>query len=144
MPWWGWIVVGTLLLCAELFAIDAQFYLIFIGSAAIVVGLGGLIGFDLPMWVQWLAFAALSVVSMFTIRRQLYEKWHARPLGKVEDDVGKRVRIGQELEPGKSCRVEYRGSLWTAVNVGQRAIGAGDEARIEAVDGLTLRVTIDS
>jgi membrane protein implicated in regulation of membrane protease activity len=71
MTWWGWMVIGALLLAAELFAVDAQFYLIFIGIGAVVVGLFGLLGIDLPMWAQWLLFAVISLTAMFTIRRQL-------------------------------------------------------------------------
>jgi len=40
-------------------------------------------------------------------------------------------------------RIEYRGSGWTALNVGDRPIPAGEEVRIEAVDGLTLRVRVN-
>ena len=39
MSWWGWIIAGAILLGAELAYVNAQFYLVFIGSAAIVVGL---------------------------------------------------------------------------------------------------------
>jgi inner membrane protein len=140
MAWWGWCVIGTLLLCAELFAIDAQYYLIFIGAGAIVVGLVGMIGIELPAWTQWMLFAALSITAMFTVRRQLYEKLRARPLGRVESDVDRRVLVPQDLAPDRSCRVEYRGSGWTAVNVGDKVIPAGTEVRIESVDGLTLNV----
>jgi hypothetical protein len=140
MPWWGWCVIGTLLLCAELFAIDAQFYLIFIGAGAIVVGLVGLLGIELPIWMQWLVFAVLSLVAMVTVRRQLYEKLRNRPIGNVEGDVNRNVTIPQELAPGGSGRVEYRGAGWTALNVGDRVIPAGSEVRIESVDGLTLNV----
>jgi membrane protein implicated in regulation of membrane protease activity len=140
MPWWGWIIIGVLLLGAELFAVDAQFYLVFLGVAAIAVGVGDRVGLDLPLWLQWLSFAALAVLTMLTVRRQHYEKRRRRPLGTVDGDVGQQLAIGEELAPGKSCRTEYRGTLWTAVNVGTRPIGAGDAARIEAVDGLTLRI----
>jgi membrane protein implicated in regulation of membrane protease activity len=58
----------------------------------------------------------------------------------VSGDVHQHVVLGQELAPGKSCRIEYRGSGWTAVNVGDRAIAAGDRVRIESIDGLTLHV----
>jgi membrane protein implicated in regulation of membrane protease activity len=92
------------------------------------------------MWVEWLSFAALAVLMMFTLRRQLYEKVRGRPLGTVESDVGGRVALEHDLAPGKSCRTEYRGALWTAVNVGAQPITAGSEARIESVEGLTLRV----
>lgn len=141
MPWWGWTIVGVLLLSAEIVAVDAHFYLIFIGIGALIVGLAELIGFDLPVAMQWLTFAVLSVLSMFTIRKHLYEKLRARPIGTVESDVGREVRIGTELPPGGSCRVEYRGSSWTAVNVGREPIAPGAAARIEAVEGLTLRVS---
>jgi inner membrane protein len=140
MPWWSWIIIGTLLLAAELLAVDAQFYLVFIGIAAIIVGLTGPIGFDFPLWLQWLSFAVLALVLMFTLRRKLYDTLHNRPIGTVDGDAGRRVAITEELEPGRSCRAEYRGSTWTAVNVGERAIPAGTDAQIESVDGLTLRV----
>ena len=44
MTWWSWMVLGALLLGAELFAIDAQFYLVFLGVSAILVGLASLLG----------------------------------------------------------------------------------------------------
>jgi membrane protein implicated in regulation of membrane protease activity len=141
MAWWSWIIIGTLLLGAELFAVDAQFYLIFIGAGAIVVGLVGMLGIDLPVWMQWLLFAALSIAAMLTIRRQLYASLK-RPLATVDSDVHQLVRIPQGLEPGKSTRVEYRGSGWTAINVGENPIPAGQEVKIESVDGLTLRVRL--
>ena len=74
MVWWQWMVIGAILLGAEMFAIDAQFYLVFIGVSAALVGLAGLMGIDLPLWAQWAAFGALSLISMFTFRAQLYEK----------------------------------------------------------------------
>jgi membrane protein implicated in regulation of membrane protease activity len=39
MSWWGWVIGGAVLLGAELAFVDAQFYLVFVGSAALVVGL---------------------------------------------------------------------------------------------------------
>jgi membrane protein implicated in regulation of membrane protease activity len=141
MPWWGWIIIGVLLLAAELLAVDAQFYLIFLGAAAILVGLGDIAGPELPAWLEWLAFAVLSILLMFTLRRHLYEKLRNRPVGAVESDVGRFLALTEELAPGKSCRAEYRGTYWTALNIGGRAIPAGGNARIESVDGLTLRVS---
>jgi membrane protein implicated in regulation of membrane protease activity len=143
MTWWAWCVVGTLLFAAELFAVDAQFYLVFLGLAAIAVGLLGLIGIDLPPWAEWMVFAVVAVAAMLTIRRQLYEKLRGRVTSTVDTDVAQIVRIPEELAPGRSARVEYRGSGWTALNVGDRLIPAGHEVRIEAVEGLTLRVRLN-
>ena len=63
MPWWGWIIFGALLLGSELMFIDAAFYLVFIGLAAIITGVVGLSGMDLEYWVQWILFAGLSLVA---------------------------------------------------------------------------------
>jgi membrane protein implicated in regulation of membrane protease activity len=140
MTWWMWCLLGMVLLGVELFAIDVQLYLVFAGIAAVAVGLLGLAGIELPFWAQWLSFAVLALVTMFTVRRQLYAKLMSKPLGKVSTDVHQHVVLEQDLPPGKSCRIQYRGSGWTAVNVGDRAIEAGARARIESIDGLTLNV----
>ena len=140
MSWWGWCIIGTLLFAAELVAVDAQFYLIFLGVGAVVVGLIGLVGVDLPNWAQYMVFAAFSVAAMLTVRRTMYEKLRGKLVGKVDSDVAQRVLIPEALEPGKSMRIEYRGSGWTAVNSGDQVIRSGGAARIESIEGVTLRV----
>jgi membrane protein implicated in regulation of membrane protease activity len=141
MAWWAWLVLGIGLLGVEMLVIDAQFYLVFIGLSAALVGLLGLFGLGLPDWAQWLLFAALSLTAMVTFRRRIYEFVRGRG-GQVEErlTVGDRVRVEARLEPGESGRVEYRGSSWTARNSGGQPIEAGREAVIERVDGLTLHV----
>ncbi len=141
MPWWAWVVFGIGLLGVELLVIDAQFYLVFIGLSAAAVGLLGLVGVDLPNWVEWLIFSVLAVTTMLTFRRRVYEMLRGS-VGHVEErlTVGDRVLIPARLEPGQSGRVEYRGSNWTARNTGTLAIEAGREAVIAQVDGLTLHV----
>ena len=141
MAWWGWGILGMALLCVELLAVDAQFYLVFAGAAAILVGLLGLVVIDLPVYWQWLLFAVLAIATMFTVRGKIYGKLMSNPkLGKIDTDLHQHVVVTQELPPGKSCRLEYRGSGWTAVNVGHRSIAAGDSARIDSIEGLTLHV----
>lgn len=141
MPWWGWLVLGIGLLGAEMFVIDAQFYLVFLGVSATVVGLLGLSGITLPVWLQWLVFAALSIVAMVGFRRRLYERVRGRT-GVVQEriTVGDRVVVPVRLEPGQTCRVDYRGSSWTARNADRRPIEAGTEASISRVDDLTLHL----
>lgn len=140
MPWWAWLVLGIGLLGVEMFVIDAQFYLVFIGVSAALVGLLGLFGLTLPDWLQWLVFALLSVITMFTFRRRIYGILRSRGTGKVDVRiaVGDYVPVPVRLEPGQSCRVEYRGSSWTALNDDQRVMEAGSRAAISRVEGLTL------
>ena len=74
MTWWSWMVLGAILLGAELLAIDAQFYLVFLGISAALVGLASLLGIAMPEWAQWTTFAVLSLISFFTFRKSLYDK----------------------------------------------------------------------
>ena len=140
MPWWGWIVIGTLIFCAELFAIDAQFYLIFIGAGALIVGAVELLGFAMPAWLQWLMFASLSIVSMVTFRRKLYDTIRGGVLPVSDAVVGKSINLEEQLAPGATCRAEFRGTTWTVKNVGEATISSGRSATIEAMDGLTFHV----
>ena len=48
MTWWAWMILGAVLFGAELFAIDAQFYLVFLGLSAAIVGLMSLVGIAMP------------------------------------------------------------------------------------------------
>lgn len=141
MPWWAWMVAGIGLLGVEMFVIDAQFYLVFVGLSAAAVGLLGLFGVDLPYWAQWLVFSGLALGAMLAFRRRLYEMVRNRS-GHVEErlTVGDRVVVASRLEPGETGRVEYRGSSWQARNSGEAPIEAGREAVIARVDGLTLHV----
>jgi inner membrane protein len=144
MPWWAWMVLGIGLLGVEMFVIDAQFYLVFIGLSAAVVGLLGLVGVDIPAWSQWLAFSVLAILAMFAFRRRVYELLRGSA-GHVDErlTIGDRVVVGSRLEPGQTGRVEYRGSNWSARNAGELAIEAGREAVISQVDGLTLHIKVE-
>jgi len=140
MQWWAWIAVGAILLGSELTFIDAQFYLVFVGGSALVVGLLGLAGLALAPWLQWLIFAALAAASMLTFRRQIYERMRRNLPAMKGGPAGETVTLPQALPPGETCRLEFRGSSWSAVNGGKAEIAAGAKARIERVDGLTLVV----
>ncbi len=143
MTWWGWMIIGALLLGAELFAIDAQFYLVFMGIAATLVGAANLLGLTLPEWAQWVAFAILSVGFMFTFRKSLYEKIRGGAVGFRETLSGHTLDVTESLAPGADARMEFRGSKWTVRNVGATEIASGTRATIVKVDGLTLNVTAD-
>jgi inner membrane protein len=138
MQWWSWVIVGAILLGAELSIVDAQFYLVFVGAAAIAVGLLSGAGIVTSVWLQWAVFAALSVVSMAFFRRRIYEQLRPNLTHMKIGPAGELVTVPSELPPGESCRIEFRGSTWTAVNAGAVAIAAGARARIDRVDGLKL------
>jgi len=143
MIWWSWMILGAVLLGAELFAVDAQFYLVFLGVSAGLVGLTALLGIVMPDWAQWVAFAVLSLVFMFTFRRSLYMKFRGNVPGFQENMSGDFVTVSSDLAPGKDARVKHRGSEWTVMNVGDSAIVGGTKARIVRVEGLTLHISAE-
>ncbi|MDJ0906067.1 MAG: NfeD family protein [Woeseiaceae bacterium] len=140
MTWWAWMILGAVLLAAELFAVDAQFYLVFLGVSAAIVGLASLIGINPPEWMQWLAFAIISVVFFVTFRKALYEKLRGGGEGYQQRYLGEVVTVSEDVAPGGRGRAQYRGSDWNIQNVGESAIAAGAPAKVVEVDGLTLNV----
>jgi len=143
MTWWGWMIIGAVLLGAELFAIDAQFYLVFLGLSAGIVGALSLFGIAMPEWAQWLAFAIFSLLFFFSFRKVLYEKIRGGAKGFRETISGATVNIVDDLAPGADTRTEYRGTNWTVRNVGDTVIVGGTRAVVTKVDGLTLHVNAE-
>ncbi len=144
MSWWGWIIAGAVLLGAELAVVDAQFYLVLVGAAAIVVGLLA-VGFPaLGPELQWAAFGVLSIVLMVFFRARVYGYLRGHPPEVPTGPAGGTLTLPAALAPGDSCQVEYRGSYWTARNDGAAPIPAGAHARVTRVHGLTLSVRLDA
>ena len=140
MTWWAWMILGAVLLAAELFAVDAQFYLVFLGVSAAVVGLAAMFGITLPEWGQWLAFAIISVAFFVTFRKTLYDKIRGGGEGYEQRYRGEVVTVSDDIAPGGRGRAQYRGSDWNVENVGEADIAAGASAKVVEVDGLTLKV----
>jgi len=143
MTWWGWMVLGAVLLGAELLAIDLQFYLVFLGISAALVGLAGMMGIVMPEWVQWTAFASLSLIFFFTFRKSLYAKIRGGAIGFRDSLSGDTVHIVEDISAGNESRTEFRGTKWTVRNVGSETISAGSRASVVKVDGLTLHVVAE-
>ncbi len=145
MNWWAWVIAGAILLGAELGFINAQFYLVFVGLSALVVGAVEFAVPAFPPWAEWVLFAALAVVGVTVFRRAMYERLrHEGPNAVQAGPAGEVVTLPSALAPGESCQIEYRGSFWTATNGGETAIDAGARARILHVRGLALVVRADA
>ncbi len=140
MPWWGWLIVGILLMGVEMAALDAAFYLIFIGAAAICLGILGLMGLTLPVWGQWLLFAVLAVASMVLFRKKLYNRFRGGLPGFENTSLGAVVTVREAVPQGGHTRVRLRGTQWTAVNIGPVPIAADAGARVVEVDGVELKI----
>ena len=139
MAWWAWIVLGGVLLVAEVF-LPTDFFLVFFGVAAFVLGLLGLALPPLSPVVQWLLYAALSGLSLLVFRRRLQRRFSHKHDVSVDSIVGQAAVAQDAIAPGDRGRVELRGTTWTARNVGGGALGSGDRCVVEAIHGLSLDV----
>ncbi len=140
MPWWGWMILGALLLGSELMIVDAGFYLVFIGVAAALTGLVELAGAGLEPWLQWVVFSIIALVMMVFFRKNLYAKLRGSGVGYEIGPAGEVVTVEQELQPGESGRLAYRGTEWAVLNVSGEVFEQGQHVQISSVDGLTLKL----
>lgn len=139
MPWWGWIVVGVVLLGGEIVA-DAQFYLVFLGLAAIVVGALGAFGLAGGLAMQWAIYGVLAVVLLVGFRARVYGRLRgANPPGH-ETILGEIATAQEAIAPGAIGRAELRGSGWSARNVGSEPLAPGQRAVVVRTEGLMLDV----
>ncbi len=140
MPWWGWMIIGAILLGSELLGVEAAFYLFFLGVAAILTGLVELAGVGLELWMQWILFSIISIVLMVLFRKKLYAKLRGQGVGYETGPAGEIVTVKDALAPGQSGRMSYRGTQWTIVNDSDEDFVAGQRVRISHVDGLKLNL----
>jgi membrane protein implicated in regulation of membrane protease activity len=138
--WWHWLVLGLLLVLAEL-ATPGGFFFMFFGSAAIIVG--ALSGFGLagPIWMQLLMFSVLSVLLLVFFRSRLLKSLQHDPQApEVDSLVGEIGRLEGAIAPGQIGRIEVRGAAWSARNATSSEIPRGMRCRVVRVDGLMLDV----
>jgi membrane protein implicated in regulation of membrane protease activity len=143
MTWWMWMILGLLLMLAEL-ATPGGFYVIFFGASAIVLGLLSLLGIAGPQWFQWLLFTALSVLGVAVFRQRLLKRLEIPPRpDDLDTVVGKVALVVEAMPPGSFGRVEMRGTAWSAKNIGPQPLASGERVKVEQVDGLILGVRSD-
>jgi membrane protein implicated in regulation of membrane protease activity len=139
MIWWQWLVFGLLLLGAEM-AVDAQFFLVFLGFSAVVVGLLGVTPLSLPIWGQWVVFSTIAVVNLLVFRSRVYSKIRGNIPDRSEGVVGEIGLVNEEIASGAIGSATLRGSVWQARNIGPAPIAAGSEVIVEGSTGLILSV----
>ena len=141
MTWWMWILAGLVLIGVEV-AVPGGIILLFFGAAAVVVGILMAVGVVEAVWMQWLLFSILSVVSLVTLRGPILRR--IRTAGRrgeaIDSLVGQEITALGDLSPGAEGKVELRGTSWSAKNVGEDAIARGKKCRVERVKGLMLFV----
>lgn len=142
MIWWYWMLLGLVLLGAEMMT-PGGFYILFFGLSALVVGT--LAGLDLVHtdWLQWLLFSGIAVGSLLILRGPLLTKikQDSTAMPDVDSMAGELAIPLEALAVGATGRAELRGTTWTAKNVGTTPLGKGQRGKVTRVDGLTILIS---
>jgi len=133
-PWLIWFLSGLAIMLAEL-AVPG-FVIIFFGVGCLGAAVAAAL-VPSAYSIQLAVFLVVSLTSLVTLRKMAMRIFVGRSEVSGGDDtgnvsVGTRIKIDQDIEPGREARVRYRGTMWTAVS--DDPIPAGSDAEIIGVD----------
>lgn len=138
---WSWLILGLVLLAAELVAPGV--FLIWIGLAALVIGLASLALWDAAFWtwqLQLVLFAALSVAITLLARRFMGGKDMAsdEPLlnQRGQSLVGRTATLVEPIREGRG-RIRLDDTWWS---ISGPDLPAGMRVRVAVWDGNELIV----
>jgi membrane protein implicated in regulation of membrane protease activity len=140
-----WIIVGVLLILTELLA--TSILTIFIGLAAIFVGILMQLGWIESTAAQYTVFGVVSLILLFAARGRC-KRWfvgytadsNEQP-SQLKQDIGNRVTVIADFNQGAG-RVILNGVQWDALS--KDDLKAGDVAWVLSNDGIHLNVTKQS
>ncbi len=143
LTWWAWLILGGLLMAAELL-LPTGFFLFFFGVGAALTGCLEALGLLPSFSAQGLAFIAISFASIVLLRKPMLTKFHLRNKqhSSVDSLVGQTAIVLDTIAPQSVGKVELRGACWSALNIGSEPLSLNERCRVEKVEGLTLHVTI--
>lgn len=138
--WWYWLALGLALVALEV-AVSGEFYVIFFGIAAIVIGSLHLFGIAGPLWLQLLLFSVISVGSLLFFRGRLL-RWMKLDAPGVDVDslIGETAIPIDDILPGGVGRAELRGTVWSARNVTDAGLARGARCRVVRVERLMIHI----
>jgi inner membrane protein len=137
MIWWMWVLGGLLLLALEMVTPGGLFALFFGVGALCVAPLAALGAGE--VW-QWLAFTAVSLILLATLRNRLLARLDGRPRAAVDGLVGEEAVLLEDVPAGGQGRAELRGVPWSVRIASGIPLRSGQRCRVERIDGLVLWV----
>lgn len=138
MLFWHWIAIGFSLMALEILL--PSFFFLWLGVAALAVGLIMLAVPDMLWSIQWTLFAVLGVGSFFAARTFIKGKKHehnSSTLNKRASHwVGEVVVIETAIVNGRG-KATVGDSIWSVTGPD---MAAGAKAKVVGVDGTELKV----
>jgi membrane protein implicated in regulation of membrane protease activity len=139
---WTWGILGLVLLAIEM--ATGTFYILWFGIAALCVSVALLILPQLPLSVQLVMFAALSISSLAIWKLHYRKDAQNLRVGQSQgDEIGRTGTITEAVGPRQNGKITFAQGVmgsreWTAI--ADHEIGVGDDATILRVEGNALRV----
>lgn len=138
---WSWWILGFVLLAAELVAPGV--FLIWIGLAAIIVGILSLLLWETAFWtwqVQFILFAALSILLALAGRRFYSKNGNAsdEPLlnRRGESLIGRTATLHAPITEGRG-RIQLDDTWWSVIGPD---LPAGTKVKVVSASGRELTV----
>ena len=137
---WSWWIAGLILLAAELVA--PGFFLVWIGLAALIVGILSLLFWDNSFWfwqVQAILFAALAVAATVIGRKLTLQHGETdQPFlnQRAESLVGRTATLAEPILEGRG-RIRLDDTVW---RVSGPDLPVGTKVKVVASSGRDLTV----
>lgn len=136
-----WIIFGVVLILTELMA--TSIVAVFLGLAAIVVGILLQLGVIETASAQYTVFGVVSLVLLFTVRGR-FKRWfvgftadQGEHPSRFTEDIGEMATVITDFSQGKG-RVMLNGVQWDAHS--QDELKAGELVRVVSNQGIHLMV----
>lgn len=143
LQWWHWVVLGIVLMLAEL-AIPS-FFIIWFGFGALLVGLLLTVLPDLSLTTQLAIWTVASVAMVFLWFRVFRPGFRRTGIGQSDGEIiGEPGLLVADVAPYARGRVRFQKPLlgseeWACI--ADEAISAGERIRVVSVEGSFLKVT---
>lgn len=138
-----WFLLGLVLMILE-FGIPGVITLFF-GIGAWIVALLCLI-FDIPLNLQIIVFIVGSITPLILLRKWFLKLLKGRSavgtvdLDELEEFLGKKAVVTEDITPDRRGRVDFRGSTWKAEAYEHLAAGT----TVEIVDKNNITLVVKS
>lgn len=131
-----WLILGLVLLAAEL--LSGAFVLIFFGIGGLVTALLAFV-FLMAWPVQIIIFAVFSTLLLLAFRKRFLKPSTPEERQRaLSPDIDSTVVLSNHVSAGGETSISYQGSPWTAVNLENFDLEAGETVRIERTEGIKL------
>ena len=133
-----WLIVGLIMLIAELVSVLLVF--VFFAIGALFTSLFAAVGLLETTESQIIAFSAISIVSMLVLRKHARRLLDRKGADEYNEFVGETAMVIKDIPAEGEGKIYYRGAEWKANSGNHLQIAAGSKVVIKKTDGIVLIV----